>query len=301
MHVYEENQERLSRVFRRMQERVAGLPGELRGQGEAFLLWAGPGYFSQPDAAPLMHLPLWMPHQVSTDVQLDLLEATALAYAYVRIQDNVIDEPDTRGNPPMLLLGNVLLWDALDLWRRHTDARFEPLARRAWVTFSEFTEVERRQLLRADGYDAEAFGQHARKCAMAEVPLYAVMSASGDWMGVGAVAELVHRLAQSYGCVNDVLGWERDLASGANTYLLSQARELAGPGATLSEVGNALVASPILEDMLTAADVHLHGCLEPARELGLRRFEAFAVARRARLQELRSRVSLLRLAHLLAG
>ncbi len=301
MKVYDENAGTLGQVFDRLEERVEALPPHLRGQGRAFLTWAGRGYFTQPDAAPLMHLPLWMPQAVAPEVQLDLLEATALAYAYVRIQDNVIDEPGTRGHPPLLLLGNVFLWDALALWRRHTDARFEGLAREAWVVFSEFTEAERAQLQRRDGYSAHAFARHAQKCAMAELPLYAVMSVAGDWTAVDEVAPLVHGLASSYGCVNDVLGWERDLASGGNTYLLARARALVGADAPPDEVARALVGSPLMEEMLLAAESHLASCQEPARRLGLRRFDAFHHARRLRLQDIQARVSVLRLANLLAS
>jgi hypothetical protein len=298
---YQENAPVLDAVFCRLGARVSQYPRHLREQGEAFLAWAGPGYFSQADAAPLMHLPLWMPQTLPADVMADLLDATALAYAYVRIQDNVIDEPTGRGNPPMLLLGNAFLWDALALWRRHTDATFEAHARRAWLEFSDLSEAERRQLLHTDGYPHAEFARHAGKCAMAEVPLYAVMSAAADWRGAEAVPTLVHGLARSYGCVNDVLGWERDLQSGANTYLLARARALAGPGASPEAIRRALLVSPLLEELLTEAQATLSACRGPAEALGLRRFEAFMGERTTRLGELHTRVTLVRLSTLLAA
>ncbi len=301
MKTYEENGPALQAVFSRLETRVASLPPHLREQGAAFLTWAGPGYFTQADAAPLLHLPLWMPQPVAPEVMADVLDATALAYAYVRIQDNVIDEPGTRGNPPMLLVGNALLWDAMALWHRHTEGRFAQEARRAWVEFSEQTEAERRQLLRTDGYSAADFEAHARKCALAELPLYAVMSASGDWTGAAAVRPLVHGLARSYGCVNDVLGWERDLSSGANTYLLSAARALAGPSGLAGEVRRALLFSPLLETMLAEAERALEDCRAPAAELRLREFDRFLEERGARLRALTIRVSLVRLAAVTAS
>jgi hypothetical protein len=301
VHSYQENAPALASVFARLQRRIHGLPAHLREQGDAFLAWAGPGYFTQPDAAPLLHLPLWMPQALAPDVTADLLDATALAYAHVRIQDNVIDEPESRGNPPMLLLGNAMLWDALGLWRKHTDARFEGLARAAWLEFSDMTEAERRQLRRREPYPHADFLAHARKCALAEVPLYAVMSAAQDWTGVDEVRPLVHGLARSYGCVNDVLGWERDLASGANTYLLSRARELSGPDASDDQVRAALLVSPLLEELLDEARSTLQGTRGHAAALGLAAFGRFVDERAARLDGLQARVTLVRLAAVLAA
>ena len=305
MRVYEDNAPVIERLRARLARRVAAYPPSLRGLAAGFLERAGAGYFSLPDAAPLLHLPIWMGRNLAPDTLDDILEATALAYAYVRIQDNVLDEPESRGHPPLLLAANAFLWDALDLYRAHGDARFWALSRLAWLTFSEETENERRQLASDAEYAHAAFVAHARKCALAEVPLYAVMSASGDWRGAPHVGTLVHALSRSYGCFNDVMGFERDLAAGGRTWLLSQARSLAcaRTGVSAPDVGTirtTLVASELMEALVQEAIATMDAARPAALALGMLPFEDFATARTARLAEVAAKVTVMRLMSALA-
>ncbi|GDX83038.1 hypothetical protein LBMAG42_48490 [Deltaproteobacteria bacterium] len=300
MQVYAENATTVERLWVRLNARIDAYPPALRQLGQRFLSWAGPGYFSMPDAAPLLHLPIWLGRDVPPDTLDDILEATALAYAYVRIQDNVIDEPEGRGHPPFLLLGNALLWDAMSGFRKHGNDSFWERSRRAWLDFSEFTELERRQLQTDDRYTHADFVAHARKCALAEVPLYAVMSARGDWAGAEAVPRLVHALARSYGCVNDVMGHVRDLESGAKTYLWSEVRASATrgtPGATAPpELLRAELASGgVMDSLLAEAAATLNDARVAAAELEIPTFDRFADQRAARIAELQLRLAFVRL------
>jgi hypothetical protein len=282
---------------------VAGYPPHLAELGAGFFDRLGPGWFSRPDAAPLLHLPLWMRRAVPEDTMAEILEATALAYAYVRIQDNVVDEPDSRGSPPHLLVANLMLWDALALWRKLGNPCFDALARDAWALFSEQTEAERRQVRAAD-YPPERFVAHARKCALAEVPIYAVMAASQDWRGVEEVRPLVHAVALSYGRFNDVMGHARDLDAGAGTFLIAQARAEArrqGREGTDADVRAVLATGPLQERFLDEAAADLQVATGPAARLGMHTFTAFAAERCARLASVRDGITLLRLAALLAA
>ncbi len=305
MQVYADNAPILDRVWTRLHRRIDAYPPALRELARDFFAKAGPGYFSRPDAAPLLHLPIWLGRGVTPDALEDILEATALAYAYVRIQDNVVDEPDGRGHPPYLLMSNALLWDALALYRTHADAHFWDVARCAWFTFSEQTEAERRQLTGGGSYPHAAFVQHARKCALAEVPLYAVMGASGDWRGEAQVPKLVHALALSYGCVNDVWGHERDLLSGGRTWLLSHAREVAREAAggepSVEQVRRALVHTPIMEELVAQSIAELGRARTAAAALGVAHFDVFAAQRSVRLLHVQSRIAVLRLQAVLAA
>lgn len=306
MHVYADHAPTMDRIWGRLLARMDAYPPALRELGRGFFDKAGPGYFSLPDAAPLLHLPLWMDRGLAPEVMDDILEATALAYAYVRIQDNVIDEPDGRGHPPLLLVANGLLWDALALYRSRADAHFWDVARCAWFTFSEETEAERRQLATDGPYPHAAFVRHARKCALAEVPLYAVMGASGDWRGEAHVAPLIHALGRSYGCINDVWGHERDLLSGGRTWLLSHARELAREATGLADppmqaVRDALVRTPVMEELVAESIRTLDGARAPAAALGMPVFEAFVAQRAVRLLEVQAKITVLRLTAVLAA
>ncbi|MSQ00268.1 MAG: class 1 isoprenoid biosynthesis enzyme [Myxococcales bacterium] len=306
MRVYLDNAPVIERLRTRLAGRVASYPPSLRALAGAFLEGAGPGYYSLPDAAPLLHLPIWLDRGLSPETVDDILEATALAYAYVRIQDNVLDEPQGRGHAPLMLAANAFLWDALELYRAHADARFWALSRSAWLDFSEETENERRQLVSETDYAHADFVAHARKCALAEVPLYAVMSASGEWRGVEHVVPLIHSLSRSYGCFNDVMGYERDLAAGGRTWLLAQARTLArartgeaDPNG--SAIRSALVSSELMEALVHESITMLEAARPPALGLGMPAFEAFATARAARLAEVAAKVTLLRLTAALAS
>ncbi len=290
MQVYAENARTIERLWARLQARIDAYPPALRQLGQRFFAWAGPGYFSMPDAAPLMHLPIWFGKGVEVGTLDDILEATALAYAYVRIQDNVIDEPEGRGHPPLLLLGNALLWDAMAGFRKHGDDAFWDHSRRAWLDFSEFTELERRQLNVDTPYSHADFVTHARKCALAEVPLYAVMAARRDWTGAAGVPRLVHALARSYGCVNDVMGHARDLESGARTYLWSEVRASATRG-----------LPGVMDTLLAEAGTTLNDARVAAAELGIAPFERFADQRAARIAELQTRLAFVRLTTLLSA
>lgn len=286
MKVYEAEAARIGRMWERLDARLDAYPPSLRALADRFRASIRSGdrvYFSFADAAPLLYLPVWL-RRAPDDALDDILEGTALLYWYVRIQDNVVDEPEERGHAPLLLLANALQWDAMELLPTG-DAEFRRRSREAWLEFSEQTEAERRHIAERLPYLEADFARHARKVALAEVPIYAAMAASGDWSGVERVPALIHALGQAYGLVNDVLGHERDLRTNGHTYLLAGLRD---PRADL-------VASNRLEAFLDRAAAHHDEAREHARALGMREIDAYTAERRARLAGIRDTISLLRL------
>jgi hypothetical protein len=305
---YRRNQPLLDRVWDRLDDRFRHYPAPLRTLAGELVRTLGPRprrYFSGPDAAPILHLPIWAAGPASRRALPILLEASALAYLYVRIQDNVIDEPVTRGRAPHLLLGNVLLGDAIALLARFVQSpRVWDLARSAWTLFSSETESERRQLAANRGYGAERFRRNARKVALARVPLYAVLAREGrlDRKATARIDTLVDKLGEAYGLVNDVLGCPRDLQSGAHTYLLASARAtLAKHERTdASALRLALATHPLFEAFLARA-MRIHARALPiGLSLGLHAMTAFTEERRARIAWHLRRVTTLRLAMALA-
>ncbi len=221
----------MDRIVRRMR----AYPPALRQLGQEWLATLGSdprGYHSAPDAPPLLHLPIWMVEgrrgngaKFGEPPLNAILEATALLYFHTRIQDNVVDEPQTRGRPPQLLLGNMFF---LEAWERLRSLplsdRFWSRTNEAWRIFCNETEAERRQLQRQTPYSSALFRRHARKVALARIPLYAVVD--GDKSGdKTAIDTFIDRLGQAYGLVNDVLGVERDLSAGMRTYLIAAVEE----------------------------------------------------------------------------
>lgn len=309
MKCYAQNQGLLDRVWRRIEQRWRGYPAPLRRAAVELTRTLGPSprrFFSGPDAGPLLHFPIWLAGKEHRRDLPDLLEGIALAYLFVRIQDNVIDEPATRGRPPWLLLGNVLLGDAVTLlagfaggsrsfWRR---------ARAAWALFASETASEHRQLARRTAYRGAAFRRHARKVALARVPLYALLARMGrdDARHVAMVDRLIDQMGEAYGLANDVLGCPRDLACGAETYLIASARSLL-PRRLRNDtraVRQVLIAEPLFERFLRrAVRIHLRA-RETGRALGMRAMDAFTADRVARLEHHIREATTLRLAVALA-
>jgi hypothetical protein len=262
-------------------------------------------FFCGPDAGPLLHFPIWLANRSLQRSLPDLLEATALSYFYVRIQDNVVDEPATRGKPQLLLLGNVLLADAMALLVSFSPSKtLWSHARSAWMLFSEETERERQQLSTNGLYSAAAFRRHSRKVALARIPLYAVLARTRRaWpASLRRVDQLIDCMGQSYGLVNDVLGCTRDLASGANTHLLAMARRTLSRAQQRDRkaVERALVGQPLFETFLGRAIVLHRRALSIGEALGIRAMRAFTEERITRIEHHIGQMTKLRLAAALA-
>lgn len=302
MSVYDAERPRLARMWDRLDARLARLPPQLAVLGKQFrasIRADDRAYFSSPDAAPLLFLPIWLA-RADDDALDDILEASALAYWYVRIQDNVIDEPAERGHSPYLLLANIFIWDALELWRKRISSeRFWALSRAAWTRFSDETEGERACIAGRSAYSESAFVRHAGKVALAEIPIFAVMAVSDDWRGADCVPPLVHALGQAYGRLNDVLGHERDLRTNGHTYLLAKAAEVAG-STQIDAMRKALIESELLETFLDGAVENHREAAVCAEKIGISQMQAFTAERLARLATMRLQISLLRLGSLTA-
>jgi hypothetical protein len=302
MRIYARDAARVDRAWERIEARMAGLPGAMRELWEEYrrsAKLADRQFFSVPGAAPLLFLPGWL-NRASEPALDAIVEGTALAYWYVRIQDNVIDEPQGRGHPPLLLLSNAFLWDALDAWRTTVPAgpAWER-AREAWLRFSDGTEAERRAVNDRGPYTDDAFVAHAGKVALAEVPIYMAMAAADDWRGADEVPALVHRLGVAYGLVNDVMGWERDLESRARTYLLARAAEEVGSDDEAA-VRSALLRSDLLERFVARAGTEHRAALEIAGRIGMPRFAEYTEERIGDLRVLAGKIALVRLSALSA-
>lgn len=313
MNCYQENRRRLGGIIDGIVRRMGAYPPALRQLGRQWWASLGPAprrYHSAPDASPLLHLPIWMAEGWRSkgtpigECHLDaILEATALLYFHTRIQDNVVDEPQTRGHTPQLLLGNVFF---LEAWERLRALPLSELfwtrANQAWRIFSNETEAERRQLQRQTPYSAALFRRHARKVALARIPLYAVLD--GDPATDQAdVDTFIDRLGQAYGLVNDVIGVERDLVAGMRTYLLATVEKALpkqrrrDPTALRRE----LMKHPHLEQFLERA-IALHRRIRPLGEaLGIARIGPYTDERIERLRHHHARALDLRLRFALSG
>jgi hypothetical protein len=309
---YQANRRRLRTVIDKIIRQIRTYPQPLRQLGREWWTTLGPdpyGCHSAPDASPLLHLPIWMAVGRTHRAALPaahlhaILQATALLYFHIRIQDNVLDEPQTRGRTPQLLLGNVFFLEAWERLRAlPLSSRFWSRAQEAWRLFSSETEAERRQLQRTTPYSSALFRRHARKVALARIPLYAVVD--GDrTVDKNAIDSFIDRLGEAYGLVNDVIGVERDLLAGMRTYLIATVEEALPSRHRRDPVSlrRRLLEHPHLERFLERA-IALHRRLRPLGEaLGIAGMGAYTDERIERIRHHHSRALELRLQFALSG
>ncbi len=304
LEVYERSAPIVREVWRRLDERLTGYPGRIGRLGAAFLKSIGGDgerYFSGPRATPLLHLPIWMARNVPERRLFSVLEATALAYFYARIQDDVLDEPLGRGRPLWLLLGNCLIWDAAEVFFACSESTaYRRACRRALGEFSRATAVEQELVLRHGArYAMSSFVRHSGKAALAEIPLYAVAALQGDFSRARHVAPLVRTLGEAYGLTNDIQGFRRDIAHGHRTFLVAALSRRVAPSKRrdAAALEKALFESDLVERALGRA-IRLHERARPSAEaLGMRAFTDYSEQRAGYLRRLSGEVSLARLAH----
>jgi hypothetical protein len=227
--VYQSNAHLIRSTWKRLEKRLTGYPGGIGRMGKDFMKREGGDgqqYFSSPQSTPLLHLPIWMARDISSNTLLKVLEATALLYFYVRIQDDVLDEPLTRGRPEWLLLGNCLIWDATSVFFTISSRpTYHRACGRALGEFSRATAAERVQLLEPRRrYSLKSFQNHAAKAAIAEIPLLSVLAIRDRWAMRPHVEKVVRLLGQAYGLINDIYGFRSDLAASHETFLISELR-----------------------------------------------------------------------------
>lgn len=262
-------------------------------------------YFSRPDAPPLLLLPIWLGSRLKPEVLRDLIEATALLYLFIRIQDDVLDEPETRGHTDWLLLGNALLWDALALLRTNvSNAEFWSASRNAWLVFNSATLAERVQLFSPapPSYDDVLFEKHCRKVAMAELPLLFVLSLENRLHLSGHVTALISHLGVAYGLTNDVIGFRRDVAAGMRTHLIDRVRAQVPQDKWQDgdAMSRALLEGAHIESFLERARYAQRSAEPHAKKLGISEFRKFTQQRLARLDDIERQTLLTKLSVALA-
>lgn len=112
-------EKRLGAVLSAYNRQVRSMPEPLRGKARALAKALAPGYrnlveyYGTREAYPLLRLPLWLEDRYVADGLISgrkgygVKTATAalFGYLYIRIQDNVLDEPD-QFDPAYMLVGN---------------------------------------------------------------------------------------------------------------------------------------------------------------------------------------------------
>lgn len=308
MSVFSQHQDLIDALWDRLDARLDSYAAPLDVQVAALRRYIdAPArtYFNRPDAPPLIFLPIWLGGSLDRDELLDVIESTALLYLYVRIQDDVLDEPETRGRADWLLLGNALVWDGLELLRgRVRGADFWRASRKAWLRFSSATAAERTELSSggAGGYDEPRFQVHCQKVAMAEIPLLAVLELGDRFELARHVSPLIAELGIAYGLTNDVVGFRRDVTAGMRTHLIDQVRAHVLPRRwnDVEAMSRGLLERDHIEAFLQRAGRAHRRAVQHGKKLGMAEFSPFTTERLARLDELARQAQVTRLSAALA-
>jgi hypothetical protein len=189
-------------------------------------------YFLHPVAFPLMSLPWWLERQLRSDYdpafQLDLIQANASMYYYVRLVDNVMDGHATV--EPKLL-------PAAGYFVNRFHGSFHPYFQQDhlfWdffdATWSNFCDVTAADGQLADVDEETFLSLVARKVSAAKISVAAVchrcdrpdlIPAWGEWIDAFGAWHLFRE---------DLFDWQQDLQLGAVTYLLAEAGRRKRPG-----------------------------------------------------------------------
>ncbi len=153
-------EKRLTDASARYSAFVKSLPEPLRGQAKALAKALAPGsgslveHYGAVEAYPLLRFPLWLEEKYIGDklfsesdgYGLDAVCASLYGYLYIRIQDNVIDEPELF-NKDFLLLGNEYVREFFSAYHMlfPPGSPFWGYLRRYWLATANNTLWERQE------------------------------------------------------------------------------------------------------------------------------------------------------------
>ena len=233
-------------------------------------------YFLHPAAFPMLLLPWWMEasfrSRPSRSFQRDVAYSTICGYYAVRMIDDLMDrdaEPEPRILPSITVL-HAEFERTYHAWFEADDPFWDMLL---VATYAGAETASRDAGLQR--IDRAAFIETcARKVAGARVPLAAVACRERRLGAFAAWTELVDRFGRWHQMLNDVAGWDRDLARGRPTYLLSEAarRSPDAPAAWIIREGLAWAYAEL--------DGWMDEALEVARGLGSPDLTAYLERRR---------------------
>jgi hypothetical protein len=293
------------RVSALIDERFAALGGtlgpRLRAGYDALLArqkWgaAHPGWYTAAESQPILVLVLQMASALGDAVPRnaveDALESAMIGYAYVRVQDDWLDDEVLATDPET----TALLADAL--FARHQavtarvvgggDETYWDLSATTWAAYGEAMLLERELLrgpaLGAPSYDAEAFEAVLLRSRPMVLPPAALLARAGLLQDrLPALQRLVHEVARASQLLDDALDVLADFDAGSMNYLVQRFGGLHGRAA--------LAAGFALGGFATAweeADAALTEALDASRALGMaEQFAGFVAARRAVMTRVR--------------
>jgi hypothetical protein len=187
--------------------------------------------FTRPSAFPILAMPGWLEESLGTSDkrrQAELAYSSMGGYLYIRLIDNLMDA-DAPGDPRLLPALNFLstvFTRPYQEWfpRSHP---FWDHFERIWIGTAELTMQDAR-LAEVDLHLFRTVS--ARKTGAAKIPVTAICHFHDRLDHLAWWEEFVEAFGVWHQFQNDLQSWQRDLAAGATTYLLSEARRRRVPG-----------------------------------------------------------------------
>lgn len=218
-------------------------------------------YFTHPIAFPMLLLPWWLEQTLrdppDRDLQADLAASTISGYYFIRLLDNVMDE-GAEVERKLLPAAGFFHTQFQSPYQRYFAAAhpFWELFRRVWFHAADSTIRD----AALTNIDRDTFiTVAAQKVSAARIPLAAVCYRYERPELIAEWSRLVDLLGAWHQMFNDLLGWHKDLAHGAHTYLLSEAERQRAPGET--------VAAWVLREGFAWAMAALEGWMAELRAL----------------------------------
>ena len=278
----------LQAVWSRIEERLAALPPPLREQAGALLQGmaarngapgAG-GYFAHPDSYPTPQVISWVGARYLSGAPAfveQVLEAALWLFLYVRLQDDILDDPLSRRET--LLLGNICVQRGFAGLHRllPNDTAFLQESETAWTAFSAATAWEKTAHWgRPSPFAPADLDRLGEKFAAIRIPVAAILCRAGRHELLAPFAAALQCLGAAVQMTNDLHNWEADLQAGNYTYFLT----LAG-----DDPARAVAAGTAAEECLAKARAFVARALEALPPDGPEPLRTHLLDRASRLRE----------------
>jgi len=220
-------EKRLSAAATRYNAFVKSLPEPLRGQAKSLTKALAPGanslveFYGAVEGYPLLRFPIWLEEKYikdgclseENDYGVEAVCASLYGYLYIRIQDNVIDEPELF-NKDFLLLGNELVREFFFTyqWLFDPGSPFWDYMRRYWLTTTNNTLWERIECggkLRAFG--DEDLAKVGGKLEGGKISMAALCILAGREEDIARYGPVMDRLNIASQLHNDAVSFVKDL------------------------------------------------------------------------------------------
>lgn len=219
-------------------------------------------YFLGPAAQPVLQLPGWVDHSgepVGEDVVAATVEAAAMGYLHVRVQDDFMDEGVGEAAAVMVLSDGLFgRHQALLAQIAGDHAEFWGLFEELWAGYGEGSLLERELFARGSGYDEEAFGAVVRRSFPLMLPGAAVLVRQGRWDEIAQLRGFVEALVAAHQRFHDLVEAEKDEDLGNATFVVQRFGRGEGRGALrrrlFLEGGFDVVVGEVLGDLGRARD-----------------------------------------------